>query len=97
MLERDIEKKLVAGVKKLGGRAYKFVSPGNIGVPDRIVIWPDGKIDFVELKTARGQLSKTQATQIARLQAMECNVHILYGMDAVNAYLQVQKRRGDAI
>lgn len=97
MLERDIEKKLVAGVKKLGGKAYKFVSPGNVGVPDRIVIWPDGSIEFIELKTAKGRLSKTQATQIARLQAMECDVHILYGMDAVNAYLQVQKKRGDAI
>lgn len=93
MLERDIEKKLVAGVKKVGGRAYKFVSPGNIGVPDRIVIWPDGRIEFIELKTAKGRLSKTQATQIARLQAMECDVHILYGMDAVNAYLNVRSMK----
>ena len=31
MLEREIEKKLVDGVRKLGGRAYKFVSPGNDG------------------------------------------------------------------
>ena len=40
MLEREIEKKLVDGVRKLGGRAYKFVSPGNDGVPDRIVVLP---------------------------------------------------------
>ena len=40
MLEKDIERKLVAGVKRSGGKAYKFVSPGNVGVPDRIVIWP---------------------------------------------------------
>ena len=38
MLEREIEKKLVDGVRKLGGRAYKFVSPGNDGVPERIVL-----------------------------------------------------------
>lgn len=29
MLEKELEKKLVEKVKKLGGRAYKFVSPGN--------------------------------------------------------------------
>lgn len=34
MLERDIEKVLVREVRKLGGRAYKWVSPGNDGVPD---------------------------------------------------------------
>ena len=40
MLEKEIEKILVTEVKKLGGKAYKFVSPGNSGVPDRIVIFP---------------------------------------------------------
>ena len=41
MREKDIEKVLVAEVKKLGGRAYKWTSPGNDGVPDRIVIFPE--------------------------------------------------------
>lgn len=50
MLERDIEKYLVTRVKALGGRSYKWVSPGNVGVPDRIVLLPDGRIIFVELK-----------------------------------------------
>ena len=31
--ERDAEKLLVSKIKKLGGRAYKFTSPGNAGVP----------------------------------------------------------------
>lgn len=29
MLEKELERKLVNKVKKLGGRAYKFISPGN--------------------------------------------------------------------
>lgn len=29
VLENEVEKKLVAEVKKLGGKAFKFVSPGN--------------------------------------------------------------------
>ena len=51
MLEREVEKKLVDGVRRMGGRAYKFVSPGNDGVPDRIVVLPDTAPMFVELKT----------------------------------------------
>ena len=37
MREKEIEKILVLEVKKLGGRAYKWISPGNDGVPDRCV------------------------------------------------------------
>ena len=50
MRERDVERYLRERVKQLGGRAYKFVSPGNNGVPDRIVMLPGGKLFFVELK-----------------------------------------------
>lgn len=55
--EKEIEKILVAEVKKLGGKAYKFVSPGNSGVPDRIVIFPKKPPVFVELKTDTGVLT----------------------------------------
>ena len=32
MKEKEIEKRLITGVKNLGGKAYKWVSPGNAGV-----------------------------------------------------------------
>ncbi len=50
MKEKDIEKILVGEVKKLGGRAYKWVSPGNDWVPDRIGVFPNRPPVFVELK-----------------------------------------------
>lgn len=48
--EKSIEDYLRLQVKRMGGRAYKFSSPGNAGVPDRLVVLPGGKIAFVELK-----------------------------------------------
>lgn len=48
--EKVIEDYLRLQVKHMGGRAYKFSSPGNAGVPDRLVVFPGGKIAFVELK-----------------------------------------------
>lgn len=50
MLESKIENKLKLEVKKHGGMALKFVSPGVAGVPDRIVLIPNGRIVFVELE-----------------------------------------------
>lgn len=88
MLERDIEKVLVDEVKKLGGRAYKWVSPGNDGVPDRIVILPGTRPVFVELKTETGRLSALQKVQIDRLGNLGQRVEIIYGVNGVSRFFQ---------
>lgn len=50
MRERDLERQVGTYVKNLGGRFEKFTSPGNRGVPDRIVILPQGVLVFLEFK-----------------------------------------------
>ena len=50
MLEKTLEHKFVTEVKRVGGLALKFVSPGFDGVPDRLVLLPGGKLGFVEVK-----------------------------------------------
>ena len=79
MREKEIEKILVSEVKKLGGRAYKWTSPGNDGVPDRIVIFP---------KTDAGKLSALQKVQIDRLRALGQKVYVAYGLDGVSQFFQ---------
>ena len=86
MLESEIEKKLVREIRKMGGMAYKFVSPGNTGVPDRIVILP-GVITFVELKTETGRLSPGQKRQIGKLQNLGMKVVVLHGMKELEEFL----------
>jgi hypothetical protein len=63
MMEKSIEQKLVAKVKKLGGICPKFISPGYDGMPDRLVLLPKGKIGFVEVKK-KGM--KPRPLQLAR-------------------------------
>ena len=50
MLESSLEGSVRDYVRKCGGRAFKFVSPGTPGVPDRICVFPGARIVFVELK-----------------------------------------------
>ena len=87
LLEKDIEKFLNDNVKKLGGRSYKFVSPGNSGVPDRIIFLPGGKIYFVELKTKRGRPSALQKLQRRRFKELGHEVYLLYGLEDVKVFL----------
>ncbi len=88
MLEKEIEKVLVAKVKELGGRAYKWTSPGNSGVPDRMVILPGRPPIFVELKTDKGKLTRLQMMQIERLKKLGQDVRVVYGMDGLNCLLR---------
>ena len=68
MREREVERRLVTAVKKLGGLAPKFTSPGLDGVPDRPVLLPDGRLAFVEVK-APGQ--KMRPLQLLRKRQLE--------------------------
>lgn len=86
--EKAVEKKLRDGVRGLGGRAYKFVSPGNAGVPDRLVVLPGGRILFVELKDEVGKVSPRQKVQIAKLTALGCDVRVISGMTEAESFLR---------
>lgn len=72
MLESRLEEKLIGAVKKAGGKSYKFVSPGNSGVPDRIVVLPQGRIAFVELKQKGKKPRPLQIQRIAELNRLGC-------------------------
>lgn len=89
--ERDIEKWLKKEIEGLGGEFWKFTSPGRDGVPDRIALFPDGRIVFVELKTERGQLSKIQAHVCKRLIDLNQQVCIVFGMEGAREFLQDMK------
>lgn len=66
MLEKEIEKYFVWTVETLGGRTYKFKSPTQRGVADRIACMPNGDTWFVELKRPKGG-------RLAPLQQMFCD------------------------
>lgn len=90
MRESEIEKILVREVKRLGGRAYKWVSPGNDGVPDRIVIFPHKSPIFVELKTKTGRLTALQSVQINNLETLGQAVAVIQGIDGLSQFFQDQ-------
>lgn len=72
MRESELETKFKSLIHQAGGKAYKFISPGNDGVPDRLVILPGGKIGFVELKQTGRKPGKLQEFRMRELEQMGC-------------------------
>ena len=74
-------------MKRLGGIAFKFTSPGNAGVPDRLVVMPGNRIYFVELKRPGVKTSQLQDRQIGRLKNLSCKVFVIYSKEGGDKFL----------
>ena len=86
--EASIEAWLNKQVEAMGGISYKFVSPMNPGVPDRIYIFPEGRVYFVELKTETGRLSKKQRWQAERIRKTGADCRAVKGMAQARAFVE---------
>jgi hypothetical protein len=86
MLEKQIESKIVKKAKELGFLTYKFSSPSNRGVPDRIFISPHGEVFFIEFKSEKGKLTKLQEKVIKDI----CNYGVgVFIINSVEVGLQI--------
>lgn len=86
--EKQIEQKLVAEVRRRGGMALKFVSPSYSGMPDRLVLLPDGKVAFVEVKAPGKKPRSLQVKRHATLRKLGFQVFVL---DAASDILVILK------
>lgn len=77
MREKTVESKFSSAVKAKGGLAVKFTSPGFNGMPDRLVMFPGGRIAFVVVK-APGETSRPlQRSRHKLLRRMGFKVYVL--------------------
>lgn len=85
-----LEARLRKEVKKLGGKAVKFTSVSEAGLPDRIVLMPGGKTYFVELKSGiRGVTSPLQSLQIRQLRYLGFYAKVISTREELDTFLTV--------
>lgn len=89
MREKEIEEYLRERVKAVGGRAYKFVSPGNAGVPDRLVLFPKGITVFVELKAPGKKPTALQLAQQNKIRSLGFLVEIVDSKQRVDDLIKL--------
>ena len=88
MRESAVEAYLRDKVKQAGGKAYKWVSPGNVGVPDRIVLFPGGRVFFIELKAPGKKPTMLQTRQMEKLRDMGFVAGVIDSKEGVDSFMK---------
>ncbi|ABY92532.1 hypothetical protein FC14_GL000831 [Ligilactobacillus agilis DSM 20509] len=87
MREKKIEQQLVKEVKDIGGIALKIASPGFDGMPDRLILLPNRKLAFVEVKAPGKTLRPLQEKRKRQLEALGFLVFCLDHIDQIGGIL----------
>lgn len=85
--EKAIERKLVELVKQNGGMCIKLLCDQLIGLPDRMCLFPGGRIVFVELKTTGKKPRRIQAYIHKKLKALGFRVEIIDTIKGVEQFI----------
>ncbi|MFQ7288325.1 MAG: VRR-NUC domain-containing protein [Lacrimispora saccharolytica] len=87
MREKEIEKKLRLAVKQVGGICLKLVSPGFDGMPDRMVLLPNERIGFVEVKAPGEKPRPLQLSRHRLLRQLGFRVYVLDDAEQIGGIL----------
>ena len=87
-MEKDIERYFKAQLEKRGAIVWKFVSPGQTGVPDRVVLLPGGRVVFAEMKAPGQKPRPLQRAVFARMARAGHPVYIIDSREAVKRFME---------
>lgn len=96
MREKEIEQSLRRAVLKRGGLCLKFISPGWSGAPDRLVLLPEGRLGFVEVKAPGKKPRPLQAARMRILRGLGFYAAALDDMNRIEEMLSDIGRSGNA-
>lgn len=85
--EKEIEEKLRLSVKAHGGIALKFTSLGFDGMPDRLILLPNGKMAFAELKSPGKKPRPLQLARHRLLRRFGFKVYVIDGTEQIGGII----------
>ena len=73
--------------KKAGGIAPKFVSPSFAGMPDRLILLPDRKFAFAELKAPGESPRPLQKARHRLLRSLGFQVYVIDSIEQIGGMI----------
>lgn len=86
--EKQIENYLKRKFESIGAIVLKFTSPGQAGVPDRIIILPNGSTIFVEVKCKTGRIAPLQQHWVDKINKQGGHACFVWSYEDVDRLLE---------
>ena len=86
-LEKDVEARLRDRIKAAGGVSWKFVSPNNRGVSDRVALI-NGRTIYIEVKRDGGKMSALQKSFAEKITINGGEYALVEGMQGVDDFIK---------
>lgn len=87
MHESALERRFKREVERQGGKALKFTSPGWTGAPDRILLFPGGRMAFAELKAPGGRLRPLQEKRLQQLRDLGFDADVIDSPEDIEGFI----------
>lgn len=92
--ERDVEGYLVKRMEEIGGVCIKH---GQDGWPDRICIFPSGRIVWCETKRPKGKPEPLQLYRKKILEKLHCFCVLCYTKEAADELIRITMKLGSTV
>lgn len=90
--EKTLESSLVREVSRMGGKCLKYASSTTTGYPDRLVLLPEGRVFWVELKTTGKKPGKKQELRHQELRDLGQVVYVVDSARSLELALALMDR-----
>ena len=88
MRESEIELHFQWAVEMIGGKHWKTKCIGRRGFPDRIAVFPGGRVVLVELKAENGRLSAAQKQFANDMKRLGAQYECLWSKEQINDFIR---------
>lgn len=85
--EIRLEQYLIEQVQMRGGLCWKLAPLSAVGIPDRIILLPRGRVAFLELKRDGKEPTRVQAYWLNRLRNMGFRASWAASRERVNEFM----------
>ena len=97
MRESEIERFFVQNCKSKGWLCLKFVSPSMAGLPDRIILAPQGRVFFAELKAPGQRPRKLQTVTHNMLSRLGFDVAVIDSKEKAAEFIKQREVEDHAV
>lgn len=85
--EKNTERNLVRLIEKLDGQCYKLSSAYMLGMPDRLVLMPGGRVWFVETKSEGDSPRLAQKAKHRLLRRLGFKVEVVSTKEQLDIFI----------